>query len=80
MNTAVGNSFDIGWKLAAVFGGYGGSRLLSSTERTCHCTPYRSFWSACGGSFSMVRMVTVRTQAMRFPLPKQKMEARFAHR
>ncbi|OAP58467.1 hypothetical protein AYL99_07557 [Fonsecaea erecta] len=32
MNTAVGDSFDIGWKLAAVLSGYGGSALLQSYE------------------------------------------------
>ncbi|KAE8334487.1 hypothetical protein BDV24DRAFT_172529 [Aspergillus arachidicola] len=35
MNTAVGDAFDIGWKLAAVINGYGGPHLLpsSNTER-----------------------------------------------
>ncbi|KIX01108.1 uncharacterized protein Z518_10174 [Rhinocladiella mackenziei CBS 650.93] len=32
MNTAVGDSFDIGWKLAAVLSGYGGPALLQSYE------------------------------------------------
>ena len=32
MNTAVGDSFDIGWKLAAVVAGYGGPALLQSYE------------------------------------------------
>ena len=32
MNTALGDSFDIGWKLAAVLGGYGGPHLLKSYE------------------------------------------------
>jgi FAD-dependent monooxygenase len=32
MNTAVGDSFDIGWKLAAVVKGYGGRSLLDSYE------------------------------------------------
>lgn len=32
MNTAVGDSFDIGWKLAAVLSGYGGKTLLQSYE------------------------------------------------
>lgn len=32
MNTAVGDSFDIGWKLAAVLNGYGGRTLLDSYE------------------------------------------------
>ncbi|EXJ73511.1 uncharacterized protein A1O5_03272 [Cladophialophora psammophila CBS 110553] len=32
MNTAVGDSFDIGWKLAAVLSGYGGPLLLQSYE------------------------------------------------
>jgi hypothetical protein len=32
MNTAVGDSFDIGWKLAAVLLGYGGPKLLQSYE------------------------------------------------
>ena len=32
MNTAVGDSFDIGWKLAAVLAGYGGEYLLKSYE------------------------------------------------
>jgi 2-polyprenyl-6-methoxyphenol hydroxylase-like FAD-dependent oxidoreductase len=32
MNTAVGDSFDIGWKLAAVLSGYGGPTLLQSYE------------------------------------------------
>ncbi|ETR97598.1 hypothetical protein M419DRAFT_39261 [Trichoderma reesei RUT C-30] len=32
MNTAVGDSFDLGWKLAAVLNGYGGELLLKSYE------------------------------------------------
>ena len=32
MNTAVGDSFDIGWKLAAVLKGYAGTTLLASYE------------------------------------------------
>ncbi|KAH0845670.1 2,4-dichlorophenol 6-monooxygenase [Fonsecaea pedrosoi] len=32
MNTAVGDSFDIGWKLAAVLSGHGGPTLLQSYE------------------------------------------------
>ena len=32
MNTAVVDSFDIGWKIAAVLGGYGGRHLLSSYQ------------------------------------------------
>ncbi|KAI8931147.1 hypothetical protein NX059_011500 [Plenodomus lindquistii] len=32
MNTAVGDSFDIGWKVAAVLAGHGGPSLLSSYE------------------------------------------------
>ncbi|KAF5701106.1 phenol 2-monooxygenase [Fusarium mundagurra] len=32
MNTAVGDSFDLGWKLAAVINGHGGSHLLRSYE------------------------------------------------
>jgi hypothetical protein len=32
MNTALGDSFDIGWKLAAVLDGYGGQHLLRSYE------------------------------------------------
>ena len=32
MNTAVGDSFDVGWKLAAVLAGHGGLSLLSSYE------------------------------------------------
>ena len=32
MNTALGDSFDIGWKLAAVLDGYGGAHLLRSYE------------------------------------------------
>ncbi|KIW14849.1 hypothetical protein PV08_07634 [Exophiala spinifera] len=32
MNTAVGDSFDIGWKVAAVLAGYGGEHLLRSYE------------------------------------------------
>jgi hypothetical protein len=32
MNTAVGDSFDIGWKLAAVLKGFGGHHLLDSYE------------------------------------------------
>ncbi|KAH6685811.1 FAD binding domain-containing protein [Plectosphaerella plurivora] len=32
MNTAVGDSFDLGWKLAAVLHGYGGKTLLDSYE------------------------------------------------
>ncbi|OAL44304.1 hypothetical protein IQ07DRAFT_578468 [Pyrenochaeta sp. DS3sAY3a] len=32
MNTAVGDSFDVGWKLAAVVAGHGGPSLLSSYE------------------------------------------------
>jgi hypothetical protein len=32
MNTALGDSFDIGWKLAAVLSGCGGERLLTSYE------------------------------------------------
>lgn len=32
MNTAVGDSFDIGWKVAAVIKGYGGDALLHSYE------------------------------------------------
>lgn len=32
MNTAVGDSFDLGWKLAAVLKGYGGDHLLKSYE------------------------------------------------
>ncbi|KAH7408960.1 FAD binding domain-containing protein [Cadophora sp. MPI-SDFR-AT-0126] len=32
MNTAVGDSFDIGWKIAAVLAGYGGRSLLDSYE------------------------------------------------
>ncbi|KAF2013873.1 hypothetical protein BU24DRAFT_249031 [Aaosphaeria arxii CBS 175.79] len=33
MNTAVGDSFDIGWKLGAMVLGYGGPHLLSSYEQ-----------------------------------------------
>ena len=33
MNTAVGDSFDLGWKLAACINGYGGKGLLSSYEK-----------------------------------------------
>src|SRR4051794_5101487 len=32
MNTAVGDSFDIGWKIAAVLDGHGGQYLLDSYE------------------------------------------------
>ncbi|KPI37044.1 Tetracenomycin polyketide synthesis hydroxylase TcmG [Cyphellophora attinorum] len=32
MNTAVGDSFDIGWKIAAVLAGHGGPHLLDSYE------------------------------------------------
>jgi hypothetical protein len=32
MNTALGDSFDIGWKLAAILDGYGGQHLLRSYE------------------------------------------------
>jgi FAD-dependent monooxygenase len=32
MNTAVGDSFDLGWKLAAALKGYGGRHLLDSYE------------------------------------------------
>jgi hypothetical protein len=32
MNTAVGDSFDIGWKLSSIIKGYGGSYLLDSYE------------------------------------------------
>ncbi|KAF4340664.1 FAD binding domain protein [Fusarium beomiforme] len=32
MNTAVGDSFDLGWKLAAVINGHGGNHLLRSYE------------------------------------------------
>ena len=32
MNTAVGDSFDIGWKIAAVLSGYGGEHLLKSYQ------------------------------------------------
>ena len=32
MNTAVGDSFDLGWKVAAVLGGWGGEGLLRSYE------------------------------------------------
>lgn len=32
MNTAVGDSFDLGWKLAAVLNGFGGEQLLKSYE------------------------------------------------
>jgi 2-polyprenyl-6-methoxyphenol hydroxylase-like FAD-dependent oxidoreductase len=32
MNTGVGEAFDLGWKLAAVLKGYGGSHLLDSYE------------------------------------------------
>ncbi|KAH6711702.1 hypothetical protein BKA61DRAFT_693571 [Leptodontidium sp. MPI-SDFR-AT-0119] len=32
MNTAVGDSFDVGWKIAAVLAGYGGRSLLDSYE------------------------------------------------
>lgn len=32
MNTAVGDSFDIGWKIAAVVNGYGGKHLLDSYD------------------------------------------------
>lgn len=32
MNTAVGDSFDIGWKVAAVLAGHGGPQLLASYE------------------------------------------------
>lgn len=32
MNTALGDSFDIGWKLGAVLAGYGGPALLTSYE------------------------------------------------
>lgn len=32
MNTAVGDSFDVGWKLAAVLAGHGGPALLNSYE------------------------------------------------
>ncbi|KAM0255715.1 hypothetical protein ACHAQJ_005469 [Trichoderma viride] len=32
MNTAVGDSFDLGWKLAATLKGYGGKSLLASYE------------------------------------------------
>ncbi|KFZ22886.1 hypothetical protein V502_02631 [Pseudogymnoascus sp. VKM F-4520 (FW-2644)] len=33
MNTAIGDSFDIGWKLAAVLHGYGGKHLLYAYEK-----------------------------------------------
>jgi 2-polyprenyl-6-methoxyphenol hydroxylase-like FAD-dependent oxidoreductase len=33
MNTGVGDAFDLGWKLAAVLGGFGGDRLLLSYEQ-----------------------------------------------
>jgi FAD-dependent monooxygenase len=33
MNTAVGDSFDIAWKISAVLGGYAGSTLLDSYEQ-----------------------------------------------
>lgn len=33
MNTGVGDAFDLGWKLAAVLGGFGGDRLLASYEQ-----------------------------------------------
>lgn len=32
MNTAVGDSFDVGWKVAAVLAGFGGAHLLQSYE------------------------------------------------
>jgi 2-polyprenyl-6-methoxyphenol hydroxylase-like FAD-dependent oxidoreductase len=33
MNTGVGDAFDLGWKLAAVLGGFGGPKLLASYEQ-----------------------------------------------
>jgi 2-polyprenyl-6-methoxyphenol hydroxylase-like FAD-dependent oxidoreductase len=33
MNTGVGDAFDLGWKLAAILGGFGGARLLGSYEQ-----------------------------------------------
>jgi 2-polyprenyl-6-methoxyphenol hydroxylase-like FAD-dependent oxidoreductase len=32
MNTGIGDAFDLGWKLAAVLGGFGGAKLLASYE------------------------------------------------
>lgn len=60
MNTALGDSFDIGWKLAAVLAGYGGPALLQSYELErrpvaehniehsgVHWTVHAKFWSLC---------------------------------
>jgi 2-polyprenyl-6-methoxyphenol hydroxylase-like FAD-dependent oxidoreductase len=33
MNTGVGDAFDLGWKLAAVLGGFGGGKLLAAYEQ-----------------------------------------------
>ncbi len=33
MNTGVGDAYDLGWKLAAVIGGFGGPKLLESYEQ-----------------------------------------------
>jgi 2-polyprenyl-6-methoxyphenol hydroxylase-like FAD-dependent oxidoreductase len=33
MNTGIGDAFDLGWKLAAVLGGFGGAKLMASYEQ-----------------------------------------------
>lgn len=59
MNTAVGDSFDIGWKLSAVLNGYGGANLLGSYEAERRPVAERNLkqarqnWDMHGGSWGI---------------------------
>jgi hypothetical protein len=60
MNTAVGDSFDIGWKIAACIAGHGGKELLLSYEEErrlvamrniersgVHWSVHETYWKWC---------------------------------
>lgn len=61
MNTAVGDCFDIGWKLSAVLKGYAETKLLSSYESErrpvaeCNLDQARKNWYVHGEWWSMVQ-------------------------
>ncbi|PVH95457.1 hypothetical protein DM02DRAFT_149202 [Periconia macrospinosa] len=78
MNTAVGDSFDIGWKLAAVLTGHGGPQLLASyeTERRpvgarnvehcgMHFLVHAKFLGWCSESPQLATAATSEGQALR---------------
>ncbi|OAL43997.1 hypothetical protein IQ07DRAFT_616123 [Pyrenochaeta sp. DS3sAY3a] len=78
MNTAVGDSFDIGWKLAAVLAGHGGHHLLASyeTERRLvgarniersgvHFSVHAAYLAWCGEAPQLATAATSEGQALR---------------